>query len=72
MMLNPLAQVRIGMLMPIMIDRGQGVVDLQDRHERGDRDKAEQNRKHDRSREIAQRATGLGHQEHTLHDRESN
>lgn len=59
MMLDPLAQVRIRMLMPIVIDRGQGVMDFQHRDERSDRHEGEQYGKYDRSRDMAERVTSL-------------
>jgi hypothetical protein len=53
--LDPLAEVRIGVFMAIVIDRCQRVVNLQDGHEGSDHHDGQQHGERDRARGLAKR-----------------
>jgi hypothetical protein len=69
--LDPLAQVRIGVFMSIVIDRRQRMVNFQDRHKGGDHHDGQQYGEGDRSRGPAQRTSDAWGSEQIAHGRKS-
>lgn len=68
--LDPLAEVRIGVFMPIVIDRRQRMVNLQDCHEGRNHHDGQEHGERDRSRGLTKRASDARWFEQDAHGQE--
>jgi hypothetical protein len=66
--LDPLAQVRIGVFMSIVIDRRQRMVNFQDRYKGGDHHDGQQHGERDRSGDLAEKMASSLRSEQSVHE----